>query len=261
MWDQIEPTQSWIRKQVPRFIERGFVASHEDSVLRSQLDIHTIRQVRCNIIAGATFALGFRFAGTKDDDVRALLESQLNHFKKLRRQSLAASPLLRLDRGTLDTFICVVALAVGMVDAGSGHLKSLSLLRDLRKVVNTEVCFADLLQLTSDLNQWKQSSYGAQMALHMAIGLLFLGGGSHSLVRSREGIAALLCSLPPPFPVDCLHNRYQLQALRHLYVLATEARCLKTCDGESGLPCKVRLATMAWLVVCFLLLLAGFSLY
>ena len=41
---------------------------------------------------------------------------------------------------------------------------------------------------------------GTHMALHMSIGLLFIGCGRASLSRSKEAIAALVVALFPRYP-------------------------------------------------------------
>ena len=57
------------------------------------------------------------------------------------------------------------------------------------------------------------------MSLHVAIGLLFLGGGKFSLnAQSDEAIAALVVSFFPVYPQHTKDGRYHLQAFRHLYV-------------------------------------------
>ena len=94
----------------------------------------------------------------------------------------------------------------------------------------------------------------------MATGFLFLGGGRLTFGRSNEvsgvtaqskcsvpaasnirnpncfiqAIAGLLVSLYPRFPQNASDNRCHLQALRHLYVLAVEDRCLDAVDVDSG---------------------------
>ena len=74
------------------------------------------------------------------------------------------------------------------------------------------------------------------MAIHMALGLVFLGGGELTLGRSNEAIAALVVSLFPRFPSHSQDNQYHLQPLRHLYVLAAEPRSFLAFDVDSGLP-------------------------
>ena len=74
------------------------------------------------------------------------------------------------------------------------------------------------------------------MAIHMALGLVFLGGGELTLSRSNEAIAALVMSLFPRFPAHSQDNQYHLQPLRHLYVLAAEPRSFLAFDVDSGRP-------------------------
>ncbi len=85
----------------------------------------------------------------------------------------------------------------------------------------------------------EQVTYGHQMALHMAIGFLFLGGGRYTFSTSNSAVAALLCAAYPRFASDTLDNRHHLQALRHLWVLAAEPRCLEALDMHTGQPCCV----------------------
>ena len=77
------------------------------------------------------------------------------------------------------------------------------------------------------------------MALGMALGILFMGGGRYSLSTSPSAIAALVCALFPRWPISPLENRYHLQAFRHLYALAVEPRCLETHDVVTGQMCPV----------------------
>ena len=50
------------------------------------------------------------------------------------------------------------------------------------------------------------------------------GNTSHSFGRSDLCIATLMISVFPHFPSSTNDNKYHLQALRHFYVLASEAR-------------------------------------
>uniref|UniRef100_A0A803M3V4 Anaphase-promoting complex subunit 1 n=1 Tax=Chenopodium quinoa TaxID=63459 RepID=A0A803M3V4_CHEQI len=106
------------------------------------------------------------------------------------------------------------------VMAGSGNLQTFRLLRFLRS------------RNSSD----GQANFGTQMAVSLAIGFLFLGGGMRSFSSSKSAIAALLITLYPRFPIGTNDNRCHLQAYRHFYVLATEARWIQTVDVDTGLP-------------------------
>jgi len=77
------------------------------------------------------------------------------------------------------------------------------------------------------------------MTTNIALGLLFLGGGTKSLGTSNEDIAALVTAFFPRFPLDSLDNRYHLQALRHLYVLAVAPCVVVTRDVDTGEACHV----------------------
>uniref|UniRef100_A0A671SP51 Anaphase-promoting complex subunit 1-like n=1 Tax=Sinocyclocheilus anshuiensis TaxID=1608454 RepID=A0A671SP51_9TELE len=149
------------------------------------------------IIAGGCLAVGFRFAGSANSDAFDCLTGQYN----------------------LQTCLSMVLLAVSMVMAGSGNLKVLQLCRFLHK------------------RTFGEMNYGFHMAHHMALGLLFLGGGRYTLSTSNSAIAALLCALYPHFPAHSTDNRYHLQALRHLAVLAAEPRLLVPVDVDTLKPC------------------------
>lgn len=90
-------------------------------------------------------------------------------------------------------------------------------------------------------NVRKTVSYGTHMAIHMALGLLFLGKGRFTLGTSKVATAALLCAFYPVFPQTPSCNRFHLQALRHMWVLAVEPRCLIARDVESGMSVYLRL--------------------
>ena len=49
------------------------------------------------------------------------------------------------------------------------------------------------------------------MAIHMSMGLLFLGGGMYTVSNSNAAVAALLCACFPEYPMASSDNRYHLQ--------------------------------------------------
>ena len=51
------------------------------------------------------------------------------------------------------------------------------------------------------------------MAVHLAVGLLFLGGGKLGLSTSPRSIAAMIAAFFPKFPTHSNDNRYHLQVL------------------------------------------------
>ncbi|VDP92949.1 unnamed protein product [Echinostoma caproni] len=77
-------------------------------------------------------------------------------------------------------------------------------------------------------------SFGLQMVYASVIGLLFLGGGRLTLSNTPEAAAILCISFFPILPDHPGDNWYHLQALRHLYVLATRPRRLCAVDADTG---------------------------
>lgn len=87
--------------------------------------------------------------------------------------------------------------------------------------------------------------YGTHVMVHMSLGLLFLGGGKYTLGTSDAAIACLITAFFPRFNQVSSDNKTYLQALRHLWVLAVEPRCLVTRDVDTKevvyLPIKIKL--------------------
>jgi len=72
----------------------------------------------------------------------------------------------------------------------------------------------------------KTITYGNHMSVHMAIGILCMGGGAYTFDNSRNSsIASLIGAfMPPQYPRHTSDQQYHLQALRHVYVLAVDKR-------------------------------------
>ncbi|XP_004308940.1 PREDICTED: anaphase-promoting complex subunit 1-like [Fragaria vesca subsp. vesca] len=179
-----------------------------------------------NIVAGACISLGLRFAGTKDGHAQELLYNYAVYFlNEIKPVSATSGNLPKglsryVDRGTLEICLHLIVLSLCVVMAGSGHLQTFKLLRFLRSRNSAD----------------GQVNYGVQMAVSLAIGFLFLGGGMQTFSTSNSSVAALLITLYPRLPTGPNDNRCHFQAFRHFYVLATEARWIQTVDVDTGLP-------------------------
>ena len=79
-----------------------------------------------------------------------------------------------------------------------------------------------------------ETPYGSHLAAHLAIGALFLGGGTFTFGASNLAIAALLVAFYPIFPSTVQDNKSHLQAFRHFWVLAAEPRCLVAKDIDTN---------------------------
>ncbi|KAG6462477.1 hypothetical protein O3G_MSEX013283 [Manduca sexta] len=124
LWDSIEASEEWIDDQVPETIKPYiFTKPTEDNV-----DYEAMNQAYCNIVAGACFALGLRFAGSGDEDARDAVLQRAGAFA-----TLAARPLADLaGRSTLETCLCVCLLAAAMIMCGRGDVSVLRVCRRVR---------------------------------------------------------------------------------------------------------------------------------
>lgn len=248
LWDDIMPTTEWIESvQLPAQLLQAYSRlgrsvpsdndnKDEESQLPAHTDLRSICEAYANIVAGACFSIGLRFAGTADAAARGTLRHYALHFRELRTKATSMTVMLQTgennmaaaatERPTIERCLCMCALALAMVDAGTGQVETLALLRslNLRQRVDTE------------------TSYGSHMMLSMALGLLFLGGGRATLSRSKDAVAALVVSLFPMAPLNTADNKYHLQAFRHLYVLAVDtSRLVETVDAATHASCSVSL--------------------
>ena len=221
MWDEVRPTSEWLDSQLPPLLQRQMrsLGAHTE-------DEEALRLARLNALAGACTSLGLRFAGSCSKPACELLVAQVKQLHAQRQAGAAGGAAAGAAAGsgtaatkaaqpTIEMCLGATALALAMVMAGSGDLECLRLLRVLRRRVDGDV------------------SYGYHLAISMALGFLFMGGGRLTLGTSKPAIAALLAAIFPRFPLSPADNRYHLQAFRHLYVLAVEARNVEAVDVDS----------------------------
>lgn len=210
MWNHIRATNSWMEKQLP-------------TVYQGKLKLTSVRMLNSddmpffNILAGLCLSIGLRFAGSGSLEVRNLMCHYLDQLIRI-----CMLPTLNYDgkltRITVRNCQNVVALAAACVMAGTGDLLIFRRLRSLHGRTDVD------------------TPYGSHLAAHMAIGILFLGGGTYTFSTSNLATASLLCAFYPLFPNTVLDNKSHLQAFRHFWVLASEPRCLVMRDVDSHRP-------------------------
>ncbi|KAF9973248.1 Anaphase-promoting complex subunit 1 [Actinomortierella ambigua] len=214
LWDSIIPTKDWILSHIPEYLKT------KDGTGVPSSETH--RQSYYSIIAGACYAIGIRFAGSNDETAYKCVLQYMDQFMSLSTLApMEGSYEESITKSTIRTCLDATVLASAMIVAGSGRIDFMRRIRKLHRRVKTDV------------------SYGGHMAYHMALGLLFLGGGGYTLGTSNRCVAALLCSLFPRLPSSPSDNRSHLQSFRHLWVLAVEPRCLVTRDASTGECCPV----------------------
>jgi hypothetical protein len=157
-----------------------------------------------------------RFAGTGDDRAKSAIFERVVELQTLREANDAISAASRPEFTILNSCLACAAISLAMVLAGTGDLEALKLFKILR---------------------WRceeDSRYGSHMLFGMAIGLLFLGGGTCTLGREPSDVACLVAALFPRFPENTSDNQNHLQACRHLYALAVRRKELCAIDVDTG---------------------------
>lgn len=174
-----------------------------------------IFQAYCNIITGAAFTIALKYAGTADDRAYKALRKVFDTFLAMGGQFIGEYA----GKETVESSLMLIVLSISLIFAGTGSLDVIRIVRSMRARIG---------------QQNSHVTYGSHLALHMALGFLFLGAGRFTLSRSPNAIAALICALFPKFPIHSNDNRYHLQAFGHLYVLALEARLFLPRDIDTG---------------------------
>ena len=215
LWQKIQCTTQWMRENLPRD-----AASDGRGSLKGITWLQSTDLPLFNIVAGLCYAIGLRFAGSGDSSAKVLLTHYLDHFIRLCRLPVRTYDQ-KLTRSTVRNCQDLLALSVATVMAGTGDLDVYRRLRSLHGRVDVD------------------TPYGSYLATHIAIGILFLGGGTFTFGTSNLAIGALLCAFYPLFPSDILDNKSHLQAFRHFWVLATEARCLIPRDALTHRPVSI----------------------
>ncbi|TFY77780.1 hypothetical protein EWM64_g6232 [Hericium alpestre] len=220
MWDAIQPTQEWLNSQIPapivKAMDARFTGQHVDDAF--ELAYH-------NLIAGCCFAIALKFAGTAREEPYVLLISYYDLFSRLAYTNGPAFDH-RIKRHAIRDGLNLISIALNMVMAGTGEINCLRRLRYSYGMYNQAM------------------RYGTHMSTHMSLGLLFLGGGRFTLGNSDAAVACMIASFFPRFAPVSSDNKSYLQALRHLWALAVEPRCLVARDVDTKdivyLPVKIK---------------------
>lgn len=224
MWDEITDEPDWIRRNLPK----EYAHRYYGKKTTSSMEMVSFPQLRSkdvpifNIMTGLAWSLALRFAGSGNVQARDQVIALLKAFISVSKQD-AFFYDAKLARATVKRCIDVLALAMATIMAGTGDLQSFRYLRALHGRVDAE------------------TTYGSHLAAHLAIGTLFLGGGTYTFGTSDFAIASLMCAFYPLFPSDVLDNRVHLQALRHFWVFAAEPRCIVVQDIDTKRPIHIKL--------------------
>jgi anaphase-promoting complex subunit 1 len=204
MWDSVDGSPGWFEAQLPPFILETHGMGME---LNSEVAYF-------NIIAGACLGLAFRFAGSANESIHNILSANFSMLAKAAAgQSMSYEGKIR--RNAARQALNIVSLASAIEMAGTGEL---GLTRRLRM---------------SHGQEGASINYGSHMAMHMALGILYLGRGYYTIGNSNLAIAALAIACFPRFLPAMGDNKAYPQALRHLWVMSAEPRCLIARDVDT----------------------------
>jgi anaphase-promoting complex subunit 1 len=216
LWNDIHANSKWISRNLPR----DFAAKYHN--LKELLILKSEHMPFYNILAGLLWSIGLKFAGSGNLQVRDFLIGYLDQFMRLCR-----IPALRYDskltRNAVRNCQDLVALSAATVMAGTGDLELFRRLRSFHGRVNPD------------------TPYGSHMAGHMALGALFFGAGCYTFGTTNLAIAALVAAFYPVFPMEVTDNKAHLQAFRHFWVLAAEARCIIPRDIDTNRTISIEL--------------------
>ncbi|KAJ8074862.1 Anaphase-promoting complex subunit 1 [Marasmius tenuissimus] len=225
MWNKIGPTQEWITAQVPARIRAGI----ENRAKFSNTISDVWELAYYNIISGCCFAIGLKYAGTARQEAYKIL---IRYYDLFTRMIFSNSPAFewRIKRSAVRDGLNLISISLSMVMAGTGEITCLKRLRYAYGMYTSAMYHPAF-------------KYGIHVATHQSLGLLFLGGGRFTLGTSNAAIACMIAAFFPRSHNMSSDNKSYLQALRHLWVLAVEPRCLIARDIETKeivyLPLKI----------------------
>lgn len=222
LWDSIvaqsceDGVPGWIYNNMPNCYKaklRNMGLSGKQRMLLTSTDVPFY-----NIATGLAWALSLKYAGSGNETARDEILLLLDFFHATKSKGDAYYYDAKLARASVRRCIDVLALAASTVMAGTGDLKTFRYLRRLHGRTDAE------------------TPYGSHFAAHLAIGVLFLGGGTYTFGTSDMAVASLICAFYPLFPTDVQDNRVHLQAFRHFWIFAAEARCVIIEDIDTHRP-------------------------
>lgn len=222
MWDEVLPSEEYVDGHVPDIVfAHAFQRNSEKDANSGSIDYELLSQAYCNIVAGCCMAIAMRYAGTGN---RTAYNTIYKHTKFLITLNNKSAMAEQAGRPCIEACLNVLITSLSVLMAGTGDLGVLRVCRYLRSRLTQSCIF-----------------YGSYMAIHMALGILFLGSCRYSFSTAPDAIGALVCALYPIYPNHSADNRYHLQALRHLYVLAAEPRLIIPRDIETNRPVYVKI--------------------
>ncbi|KIY45780.1 hypothetical protein FISHEDRAFT_8253, partial [Fistulina hepatica ATCC 64428] len=225
MWDEIRPTPEWVASQIPHSVRMAMDARNKQ---QKEID-DALELAYYNIVAGCCFALGLKYAGTARQEAYLIIIRYYDSFTRLVYANVPAFDH-RIKRSAVRDGLNLISVALCMVMAGTGEISCLRRLRYSYGVHQQAIYHPGF-------------KYSTHLSTHTSLGLLFLGGGRYTLGTSDSAVACMVAAFFPRYQSVSADNRSYMQALRHLWVIAVEPRCLIARDVDTTevvyLPVKI----------------------
>ncbi|PHU14365.1 Anaphase-promoting complex subunit 1 [Capsicum chinense] len=243
MWSRVHASEEWIQSQIPEVIQNGVKGLGDTMSDPDEINVDAFVQAYVHIVVGACISLGLRYAGSRDGNLQELLYRYALYFlNEIKPGSVSSGAFPKglsryIDRGSLETCLHLIVLSLCVVMAGSGHLQTFKLLKYLRGRNSAD----------------GHLSFGNQMAVSLAIGFLFIGGGMQTFSTSKSSIAALLITLYPRLPTGPNDNRCHLQVMAgsgHLqtFKLLKYLRGRNSADGHLSFGNQMAVSVLSFTV-------------
>lgn len=218
-WDNIGKSIWWIESNIPKSIFYTDWADLNSLILaHDSITFTSDHMYFCYILAAVSLSICFKYVSTADKEAKETVLRICDFFYWQSVKEVKDNKN-RADGGVRQcVYNCYSTTIFGLacLCAGTGDLDALRCIRRGAGSLKTSM------------------SYGTHMANQMALGILFLGGGMYALSNGLKGLAGLVISSYVLWPRDIKDNACHLQAARHLWVLATESRCVVVRHARSG---------------------------
>lgn len=213
MWDNIGCAVEWVESEIPESLLLKYSNTKIDVLDSDQLAYF-------NILGGICLSVAIKYASTHNIEARNTILHYCDMMSVI-TMNPAANYDQKVTYNSASNVRNLLALCLSLVMAGSGDLDTFRRLRILHGDTHNGM------------------GYGNYMAINMALGFLFLGGGQYAFDNSNFSIACLLISLYPVFPTEESDYEVHLQVLRHFWALSVEPRCLIIRDVNTRKALKV----------------------
>ncbi|CAG9461557.1 unnamed protein product [Pedinophyceae sp. YPF-701] len=235
-WDSVGNTPDFIQSRLPPTLKGRLadllsppepgddIDGLERKLARDGEDLASKTAGHLSMITGLGLGVGLRYAGSGDAQAARTIRGEIEHILDCMRlihgvtgHALKAG----ISRYAAEGALATLASALGMIMAGTGDLECVKLLRAM------------------SLRNAKEMTSDHHATLSLALGMLFLGGGSMTLEQSPAATAALAIAFFPDFS-SALGS-----IQRHLYAMAAVPRSVTAIDVDTRLPVQVPISITA----------------